>query len=473
MQSKPRLSVAISAHNRAPKLARALEQYKTQTLSRELFEMVLINDGSTDETGSVMRQALETLRGTVVDHGKNLGAAAARNSAIGVARGEYILFVNDDTYPSADYLEQVLSFQDAHKGTKAVGLGVLPFIPELQQRLFYQSMYIYNLYTPFTGMEENKDYPFDYFIGTGICFPRAAFVDNQIYFDEGYVTYGAEDIEIGVHLHLLGYRVRLNPKAVMYHDHEMSVRDYRARCKKIGRNLIMLCRKFPALRKHYLGAPQVTPDLVEGWRKLVAGGGEKIEQFTNEIDSIRDLSLTDASSADRMVLEQLVHQVGPAMHQIFEYETRKSFIETLEGDADLLNYLRSMPAEEFDLNAGLNGSKAAQPKIAAGAKAEPRTGSPDGLRTLDTLITQAETEIESGDLGAAKLKLNQVVEATGGADPRALNDLAVVAMLENNLSEAERLLKTLRRSFPDNGPVADNMQYFKQLSAIRAFAGGR
>src|SRR5262245_52779919 len=128
MNQKPKLSVAISAHNRAPKLARALEAYKTQTLPREQFEMVLINDGSSDGTGDVMRAALKELRGQCVDHGKNLGAAAARNSAIGVARGDYILFVNDDTYPSPEYCERVLAFQEAHKGSKIAGLGVLPFI---------------------------------------------------------------------------------------------------------------------------------------------------------------------------------------------------------------------------------------------------------------------------------------------------------------------------------------------------------
>src|ERR1700732_1248735 len=87
-----RVSVVIPVFNGAATVARAIDSALAQHFAGE-FEVIVVNDGSTDSTAAV----LDTYRTqiTVVDQ-NNSGLAAARNAAIGVAKGEYIALLDAD-----------------------------------------------------------------------------------------------------------------------------------------------------------------------------------------------------------------------------------------------------------------------------------------------------------------------------------------------------------------------------------------
>ena len=87
-----RVSVVIPVFNGAATVARAIDSALAQHFTGE-FEVIVVNDGSTDSTGAV----LGTYRGliTVIDQ-NNSGLSAARNAAIRVAKGEYLALLDDD-----------------------------------------------------------------------------------------------------------------------------------------------------------------------------------------------------------------------------------------------------------------------------------------------------------------------------------------------------------------------------------------
>lgn len=91
----PRLSVIIPAYNYAQLLPRALESVLTQ--ADEQVELVVVDDGSTDETPDVLNEAL-TLHGDRlrVVHQANAGAAAARNHGLRISRARHVLFLDAD-----------------------------------------------------------------------------------------------------------------------------------------------------------------------------------------------------------------------------------------------------------------------------------------------------------------------------------------------------------------------------------------
>ncbi|HEV3085833.1 MAG TPA: glycosyltransferase family A protein, partial [Candidatus Elarobacter sp.] len=82
-------------------LERVLEACFDQTLSPDEYEVVLVNDGSRDETPAVIErvQRLATCRFTVVNQ-PNGGLAKARNAGIAVSTGERIAFIDDDVLPT-------------------------------------------------------------------------------------------------------------------------------------------------------------------------------------------------------------------------------------------------------------------------------------------------------------------------------------------------------------------------------------
>ena len=96
----PMISVVIPTYNRAPELETCLTALAAQTLSPDQFEVLVIDDGSSDSTSSL----LETLSsGNPMDLRyfvqPNEGPAAARNAGIEQAKGEWIAFTDDDCIP--------------------------------------------------------------------------------------------------------------------------------------------------------------------------------------------------------------------------------------------------------------------------------------------------------------------------------------------------------------------------------------
>jgi glycosyltransferase involved in cell wall biosynthesis len=92
----PKISVVLPVHNRADVLARAIRSVLDQSLPE--FELVIVDDGSTDASVDVAR-SLEDERIRVVELGRNRGGNAARNAGVRAAKAPLIGFLDsDDTY---------------------------------------------------------------------------------------------------------------------------------------------------------------------------------------------------------------------------------------------------------------------------------------------------------------------------------------------------------------------------------------
>jgi len=102
----PRVSVAISTWNRAHLVGRAIQSALAQTF--EDFELLVVDDGSTDATPEVLA-GLDDARLRRVRHERNHGISRTRNTAIGLARGEWMAFLDDDNEWAPDYLDRQLA----------------------------------------------------------------------------------------------------------------------------------------------------------------------------------------------------------------------------------------------------------------------------------------------------------------------------------------------------------------------------
>ena len=93
IQNYPTVSVIIPTYNRAHLIGRAIKSVLNQTYQD--FEIIVVNDGSTDNTEEVVK-SFSDKRIKYIWHEKNKGAAAARNTGIKIAKGEYIAFQDSD-----------------------------------------------------------------------------------------------------------------------------------------------------------------------------------------------------------------------------------------------------------------------------------------------------------------------------------------------------------------------------------------
>jgi glucosyl-dolichyl phosphate glucuronosyltransferase len=122
-----RISVILCTHNRAHHLVAALESLSAQSVSHGQFELIVVDNASTDGTREVVRAFAEghpdmAIR-LVLE--ARLGHNRARNSGIDASQGEIIAFMDDDGRASTDWLEKMLSAFATH-GAWGVGGRVLP-----------------------------------------------------------------------------------------------------------------------------------------------------------------------------------------------------------------------------------------------------------------------------------------------------------------------------------------------------------
>ena len=108
---EPRVSVIIPAYNAAPYIAQTLDSVRAQTFSDS--EVILVNDGSPD-TAEFERAIIPYRQFIKYVFQSNCGAAAARNTALQIARGRYVAFLDSDDVWFPTYLEEQLAFLTAH-----------------------------------------------------------------------------------------------------------------------------------------------------------------------------------------------------------------------------------------------------------------------------------------------------------------------------------------------------------------------
>jgi glycosyltransferase involved in cell wall biosynthesis len=104
LDSVPQVSVVIPVHNRETLIGRAIDSVLRQTYTD--FELLVVDDGSTDGTVARVQAQTGDPRLRLLRHTTNRGAAAARNTAIMAARGEFIAFLDSDDEWLPDKLER-------------------------------------------------------------------------------------------------------------------------------------------------------------------------------------------------------------------------------------------------------------------------------------------------------------------------------------------------------------------------------
>ena len=101
----PVFSVIVPVYNVEPYLKRCLDSILCQTFSD--FELILVDDGSTDRSGEICDAYAEQNERIRVIHQENKGLSAARNTGLDHAQGTFVYFVDSDDYLRENLLERV------------------------------------------------------------------------------------------------------------------------------------------------------------------------------------------------------------------------------------------------------------------------------------------------------------------------------------------------------------------------------
>lgn len=218
------LSVVIPTHNRPETLRRAISAYSTQTALQEISEIIVIDDGSSDSTLTVVRQmADESVRPIRYVRQENKGPAAARNLGIRVAKSPLILFTDDDIIPRRDLVAEHVKYHNSFPGENTAVLGFVTWLPDIAPTPF-MDWYGSEILFTFSEINTQTKVDYKYFYTCNISLNRDFLLAHGM-FDEEFKVAAFEDIELGFRLSKAGMRLLYNPQAVAYHEQFISFED--------------------------------------------------------------------------------------------------------------------------------------------------------------------------------------------------------------------------------------------------------
>jgi len=173
MNRVPSVSVVIPVHNQEMYVGRCLRSILNQSLNREDYEIIVVDDGSTDRS----LEALHHFQGDIrlLSHGACQGLPAAINSGVREARGQFIVRLDSDDYVHTDFLKILALYLRMNSHFDAVACDYL--LVDDHENILRQA--------------DCSQEP----IGCGIMFRVEQLIDIGLY-DENFLSREDEDLRI-------------------------------------------------------------------------------------------------------------------------------------------------------------------------------------------------------------------------------------------------------------------------------------
>jgi GT2 family glycosyltransferase len=230
----PTFSVIVPTYQRADSLERCLQALGAQTLERDRFEVIVVDDGSAERPRAVVQRAASAFEVRLIEQA-NAGPASARNAGANAARGAYVVFTDDDCRPDAGWLRALDVMTARYPGCavggrveNALGDGLFSTASQLLIEFLYD---YYNVDE--TGGR--------FFITSNLALPTQSFREIGG-FDTSFPLAAGEDRDLCDRWREAGLRMVYCDDAVVHHAHSLTMRSFCRQHFNYGRGAFHLHR---------------------------------------------------------------------------------------------------------------------------------------------------------------------------------------------------------------------------------------
>lgn len=239
------LSIIIPTFNRAKELEQCLNFLYEQELAQESFEVIVVNDGSTDSTKEHLSSWEKKWRNLHSFHQKNAGQGSARNRGIREAKGDVILFIGDDIYASKNFLFEHVRFHQENPELNKACLGLTEWYPKKIVTPFMEWLTSGGPQFAYHRLKAGEVAPFWFFYTSNLSLKKSLLGSHT--FDTDFKSYGWEDIELGYRLEQEGLKLIYKPEALAYHDHYADEASLKKRMVSVGKSALVFQKKHPQI----------------------------------------------------------------------------------------------------------------------------------------------------------------------------------------------------------------------------------
>jgi GT2 family glycosyltransferase len=255
-RDSPKVSVVIPNHNGATWLPRCLDGLARQEYRD--FEVILVDDGSTDESVALVRDRFPNVRPVVLDN--NTGFASAVNRGIATARGTYVVLLNNDTVAEPGWLAALAGLADTSPAdvvaiaSKMLRMEDPERIDDAGDTLSWMgdARKLGHEQPAAVFMERREVFS----VCAGAALYRRSFLKEIGGFDERFFAY-LEDVDLGLRGRLLGYRYLFEPAARVLHQGQGTGLSRSLYVRLITRNRMLLFLKNVPLSLLVKRLPQI------------------------------------------------------------------------------------------------------------------------------------------------------------------------------------------------------------------------
>ena len=267
-----KVSVIVPAYNSENTIQDCLSTLFNQTVAKQIYEIIVIDDGSSDDTGSILKKLITPDNFTYIQHSFNKGLAAARNTGIKKSSGTILIFLDSDMEVENNFIEKHI---DMHNDDNIKGV-VSAIKPTKNMKYDKYQRYIYEGKRGARGFGPDKPIPFHTLI-FGLTSMKREVIKSCGLFDDGITRYGGEDTEYA-------YRVcKKYPKGFYYapnitvsHNHYRSIDSVLQLVQDFGRDVVpYIVNKHPEIAHiygydYYPGNIKM-PGIFKNFLKIFAG----------------------------------------------------------------------------------------------------------------------------------------------------------------------------------------------------------
>jgi GT2 family glycosyltransferase len=245
----PFFSVIVLNWNGKHLLAECLDSVLAQSFRD--FETIVVENGSTDGSAEFVRSRFgERVR--LLPLPANAGYAGGNNRGIGIARGEWIVLLNNDTQVDPRWMEELASAVHRHPGTQVFACKVLNYYRRDEIDTVGHLLYPDGINRGRGRLETDRgqyDREEEVFFPSGCAAAyKKELLDAIGGFDESFFAYG-DDTELGLRARLYGAGCLLAPRAVVYHKYSETGGSYSEfKAYHVERNRVWVVLKYFPLR---------------------------------------------------------------------------------------------------------------------------------------------------------------------------------------------------------------------------------